>query len=125
MSERPCLVEHVARMCRRCMPMSLTVCHGLCFCVGVRRWLWFRCNPPPPHTEAHAWALPKGSLAPQAAGTIHSDFERGFIRAETIAYEDYVACGSEAEAKANGKMRVEGKEYVVNDGDIFVFRYNV
>jgi GTP-binding protein YchF len=75
--------------------------------------------------EARAWTVEKGSKAPQAAGVIHSDFERGFIRAETIAYEDFVACGGEAGAKEAGKMRAEGKEYVVQDGDILLFRFNV
>jgi hypothetical protein len=65
------------------------------------------------------------SKAPQAAGAIHSDFERGFIRAETIAYEDFIACGGENGAKEAGKMRAEGKEYVVQDGDVFHFRFNV
>ena len=62
--------------------------------------------------------------APQAAGVIHTDFERGFIRAETTAYDDYIACGGEQGAKAAGKMRLEGKEYVVQDGDIMMFRFN-
>jgi len=75
--------------------------------------------------EVHAWDIPRGFTAPQAAGTIHTDFERGFIRAEVIAYEDYIACGSEAGAKAAGKMGVEGKQYVVRDGDIMHFRFNV
>jgi len=75
--------------------------------------------------EAHAWTLPKGLKAPQAAGVIHTDFERGFIRAETISYADFVACGSEAAAKEQGKMRLEGKEYLVQDGDIFHFLFNV
>ena len=75
--------------------------------------------------EARAWTVEKGSKAPQAAGVIHSDFERGFIRAETIAFEDFVACGGEAGAKETGKMRAEGKEYVVQDGDIMLFRFNV
>ena len=75
--------------------------------------------------EARAWTVEKGSKAPQAAGVIHSDFERGFIRAETIAFEDFVACGGEAGAKEAGKMRAEGKEYVVQDGDIMLFRFNV
>jgi len=75
--------------------------------------------------EAHAWTLPKGLKAPQAAGVIHTDFERGFIRAETISYGDFVACGSEAAAKEQGKMRLEGKEYLVQDGDIFHFLFNV
>jgi GTP-binding protein YchF len=75
--------------------------------------------------EAHAWTLPVGLKAPQAAGVIHTDFERGFIRAETISYADFLACGGEAGAKEAGKMRLEGKEYVVQDGDIFHFLFNV
>ncbi len=75
--------------------------------------------------EARAWTVEKGAKAPQAAGVIHTDFERGFIRAETIAFEDFVACGGEAGAKEAGKMRAEGKEYVVQDGDIMLFRFNV
>lgn len=75
--------------------------------------------------EARAWTVERGSKAPQAAGVIHSDFERGFIRAETIAYEDYVALGGETAAKDAGKMRAEGKEYVVQDGDVLLFRFNV
>jgi GTP-binding protein YchF len=75
--------------------------------------------------EAHAWTLPKGLKGPQAAGAIHTDFERGFIRAETISYQDFIACGSEAAAKEQGKMRLEGKEYLVQDGDIFHFLFNV
>jgi GTP-binding protein YchF len=75
--------------------------------------------------EARAWTVEKGSKAPQAAGAIHSDFERGFIRAETIAYEDFVRFGGEAGAKEAGKMRSEGKDYVVQDGDIMLFRFNV
>jgi ribosome-binding ATPase YchF (GTP1/OBG family) len=67
----------------------------------------------------------KGSKAPEAAGTIHTDFERGFIRAETIAYDDYVACNGETGAKEAGKMRAEGKEYVTQDGDVMLFRFNV
>ncbi len=73
--------------------------------------------------EARAWTVTRGSKAPQAAGVIHSDFERGFIRAETIAYDDYVACGGEAGARDVGKMRLEGKDYVVQDGDIMHFRF--
>jgi GTP-binding protein YchF len=73
--------------------------------------------------ETHAWTVPAGTRAPQAAGTIHSDFERGFIRAETIAYEDYVACGGEAGAREAGKLRLEGKDYVVADGDVMHFRF--
>ena len=75
--------------------------------------------------EARAWTVHRGSKAPQAAGKIHSDFERGFIRAETIAYNDYVALGGEPGAKAAGKMRSEGKDYVVQDGDVILFRFNV
>ncbi len=75
--------------------------------------------------EAHAWTVVRGTKAPQAAGTIHGDFERGFIACETIGYDDYVACKGEAGAKDAGKMRVEGKEYVVKDGDILLFRFNV
>jgi GTP-binding protein YchF len=72
--------------------------------------------------EARAWTLHKGDTAAQAAGTIHTDFERGFIRAEVIAYEDYVACGGEQGAKEAGKMRLEGRDYVVRDGDVIYFR---
>ena len=75
--------------------------------------------------ESRAWTLHRGETAPQAAGKIHSDFERGFIRAETIAYDDYVSSGSEQAARAAGKMRSEGKEYVVQDGDVILFRFNV
>ena len=72
--------------------------------------------------EARAWTVPRGTRAPQAAGVIHSDFERGFIRAETIAYEDYVAFAGEAGAREAGKLRLEGKDYVVADGDVLHFR---
>ncbi len=75
--------------------------------------------------QAHAWTVRRGAKAPEAAGVIHSDFERGFIRAETIAYDDFVACGGEQGAKDAGKMRVEGRDYVVRDGDVFYFRFNV
>ena len=75
--------------------------------------------------EVRAWNIPLGSTGPQAAGVIHSDFEKGFIRAETIGYQDYVACGGEAKAKEAGKMRAEGKDYVVKDGDVMHFRFNV
>jgi hypothetical protein len=75
--------------------------------------------------EARAWTVERGAKAPQAAGAIHSDFERGFIRAETIAYDDYIACGGEAGAREAGKLRSEGKEYVVQDGDVLLFRFNV
>jgi GTP-binding protein YchF len=75
--------------------------------------------------EARAWTVHKGARAPEAAGEIHTDFERGFIRAETIAYDDFVRCGGETGAKEAGKMRSEGKDYVVQDGDIMLFRFNV
>jgi len=75
--------------------------------------------------EARAWTVHRGALAPQAAGVIHTDFEHGFIRAETIAYDDFITCGGEQGAKEAGKMRSEGKDYVVQDGDIFHFRFNV
>ena len=75
--------------------------------------------------EARAWTVARGALAPQAAGVIHTDFERGFIRAETTACEDYLACGGEQGAKDVGKCRIEGKEYVVRDGDVMHFRFNV
>ena len=75
--------------------------------------------------EARAWTVEKGSKAPQAAGAIHSDFERGFIRAETIAYSDFVALNGESGARDAGKLRSEGKEYVVQDGDVLLFRFNI
>lgn len=75
--------------------------------------------------EAHAWTIFQGGKAPQAAGVIHSDFERGFICAETISYEAYIECGGEQGAKSAGKMRQEGRGYLVQDGDIFHFRFNV
>lgn len=75
--------------------------------------------------EVRAWTIRKGWKAPQAAGVIHTDFERGFIRAETASYDDFIAAGSEAALKEAGKMRSEGKEYVVKDGDIMLFRFNV
>jgi len=75
--------------------------------------------------EARAWTVERGAKAPNAAGVIHTDFERGFIRAETIAYDDFVACGGESGAREAGKLRLEGKEYVVQDGDIFHFLFNV
>jgi ribosome-binding ATPase len=75
--------------------------------------------------EAKAWTVVKGSRAPQAAGVIHTDFEKGFIRAETIAYDDYVACKGEAGARDTGKFRLEGKDYVVADGDVMHFRFNI
>jgi hypothetical protein len=75
--------------------------------------------------EARAWTIPIGAKAPQAAGVIHSDFEKGFIRAETVSYEDFIAFNGEQGAKDKGKMRQEGKEYIVVDGDIILFRFNV
>jgi GTP-binding protein YchF len=75
--------------------------------------------------ETRAWTIAEGTLAPQAAGVIHSDFERGFICAEVTAYDDYVICGSEVAAKAQGKLRQEGKTYKVHDGDVILFRFNV
>jgi GTP-binding protein YchF len=73
--------------------------------------------------ESRAWTVTRGAKAPQAAGVIHTDFEQGFIRAETIAYADYVAGGGEAGAREAGKMRLEGKDYVVQDGDVMHFRF--
>ena len=74
--------------------------------------------------EARAWTIPAGTLAPQAAGVIHGDFERGFIRAETVAYEDFVSLGGEAPARDAGKLRAEGKTYLVKDGDVMHFLFN-
>ena len=82
---------------------------------------FFTCGP----KETRAWTISKGSKAPQAAGVIHTDFEKGFIKAETIAYDDYIACAGEHGAKDAGKMRQEGRDYVVTDGDIMLFRFNV
>ena len=75
--------------------------------------------------ETRAWTVPQGTKAPQAAGAIHTDFERGFIRAETIGYDDFIACNGEQGAKDAGKMRAEGRGYVVKDGDVMLFRFNV
>ena len=75
--------------------------------------------------QARAWTVRRGARAPEAAGVIHTDFQRGFIRAETIAYQDFIACKGEQGAKDAGKMRVEGKEYLTKDGDVFHFRFNV
>ena len=75
--------------------------------------------------EARAWTISKGVPAPEAAGTIHTDFQKGFIRAETISYADYIACGGEQQARDAGKLRQEGKDYVVRDGDVILFRFNV
>ncbi|WP_199503128.1 redox-regulated ATPase YchF [Qipengyuania sp. YIM B01966] len=82
---------------------------------------FFTCGP----KEARAWTFHKGARAPQAAGEIHTDFERGFIRAETIAFDDYVALKGEAGAREAGKLRQEGKEYLVQDGDVMLFKFNV
>ena len=75
--------------------------------------------------EVRAWTITKGTKAPQAAGKIHTDFERGFIRAEVIAFDDLMACGTMAAAKEKGLVRSEGKDYVMQDGDIVLFRFNV
>jgi GTP-binding protein YchF len=75
--------------------------------------------------EVRAWTIPVGALAPQAAGVIHTDFERGFIRAEVVAYEDFIAYKGEQGAKDAGKWRLEGKDYIVKDGDVVHFRFNV
>ncbi len=75
--------------------------------------------------EVRAWTIHKGDTAPQAAGVIHTDFEKGFIRAQTIAYEDFIACGGEQGAREAGKMRAEGKDYIVRDGDVMNFLFNV
>ncbi|MCB0738377.1 MAG: DUF933 domain-containing protein, partial [Bacteroidetes bacterium] len=75
--------------------------------------------------EVRAWPITIGYKAPQAAGVIHTDFEKGFIKAEVIGYNDYITLGSESAAKEAGKMRIEGKEYVVHDGDVMHFRFNV
>src|SRR5690625_271345 len=75
--------------------------------------------------EVRAWTFRKGMTAPQAAGIIHTDFERGFIRAETVSYEDLIEAGSMARARELGKIRLEGKDYIVQDGDVIHFRFNV
>jgi ribosome-binding ATPase YchF (GTP1/OBG family) len=75
--------------------------------------------------EVRAWTIPRGCTAPQAAGVIHSDFEKGFIRAEVISYDDYVKYRSEAACREAGRLRVEGREYLVKDGDVLHFRFNV
>jgi len=75
--------------------------------------------------EVRAWTIHKGWKAPQAASVIHTDFEKGFIKAEVIAYDDYVQYGSEAACREAGKLRIEGKEYIVKDGDVMHFRFNV
>jgi len=75
--------------------------------------------------EVRAWTVRAGSTAPQAAGVIHTDFEKGFIRAETIAYDDFISLGGEQACKDAGKVRQEGKEYLVKDGDLMLFKFNV
>ena len=75
--------------------------------------------------ECRAWTIKRGTKAPQAAGKIHSDFERGFIKAEVVNYQDLLDCGSYSAAKEKGLVRIEGKEYVVKDGDVVLFRFNV
>ncbi len=75
--------------------------------------------------EVRAWTIEQGTKAPQAAGKIHTDFEKGFIRAEIVSYDDLVALGGFAQAKEKGKVRSEGKEYVMKDGDVVLFRFNV
>jgi ribosome-binding ATPase len=75
--------------------------------------------------EVRAWTVRVGATAPEAAGEIHTDFQRGFIRAEVIAYAEFIGCGGESKAKEAGKLRLEGKEYVVKDGDVMHFRFNV
>jgi ribosome-binding ATPase YchF (GTP1/OBG family) len=75
--------------------------------------------------EVRAWTVPVGTVAPVAAGVIHSDLQKGFIRAETVAYDDLMALGSMAEARKHGKLRLEGKDYVVKDGDILNIRFNL
>lgn len=75
--------------------------------------------------EVRAWTIERGTKAPQAAGKIHSDFEKGFIRAEVVSFENLIECGSYTAAKENGVVRLEGKEYTVEDGDVILFRFNV
>jgi len=75
--------------------------------------------------EVRAWTIHAGDTAPRAAGVIHSDFERGFIKAETVAYDDLLRCGSVAAARDQGLYRMEGKDYVVSDGDVLLFKFNV
>ena len=74
--------------------------------------------------EARAWTIPIGATAPEAAGTIHTDFQRGFVKAEVISYDDLMAAGSVAAVRAAGKARIEGKDYVMADGDVVEFRFN-
>ena len=74
--------------------------------------------------ETRAWTINKNCMAPQAAGIIHTDFEKGFIRAETVSYQDFVGSGGWLKSRENGKMRLEGKDYIVKDGDVLNFRFN-
>jgi ribosome-binding ATPase YchF (GTP1/OBG family) len=75
--------------------------------------------------ETRAWTVKKSAKAPEAAGVIHTDFEKGFIKAEVVSFEDFISLGGEAEARKNGKLRLEGKEYIVQDGDVMHFKFNV
>jgi ribosome-binding ATPase YchF (GTP1/OBG family) len=75
--------------------------------------------------EARAWTIPAGATAPEAAGVIHTDFQRGFIKAEVVSFDDLMAAGSMAAARAAGKVRIEGRDYVMRDGDVVEFRFNV
>jgi ribosome-binding ATPase YchF (GTP1/OBG family) len=75
--------------------------------------------------ESRAWTIPKGATAPEAAGVIHTDFQKGFIKAEVVSFSDLVEAGSMQEAKAKGRVRIEGKDYVMHDGDVVEFRFNV
>jgi ribosome-binding ATPase YchF (GTP1/OBG family) len=75
--------------------------------------------------EVRAWTIEKETKAPKAAAAIHNDFEKGFIKAEVISYDDFIDCGGESKAKEQGKMKLEGKEYIVKDGDIMHFKFNV
>jgi ribosome-binding ATPase YchF (GTP1/OBG family) len=75
--------------------------------------------------ESRGWTIPKGATAPEAAGVIHTDFQKGFIKAEVVGFDDLVEAGSVAEAKSRGKVRIEGKDYIMVDGDVVEFRFNV
>ena len=75
--------------------------------------------------ETRAWTISQGSLAPVAAGKIHTDFQKGFIKAEIISFDDYIKCKGSVEAKNTGKLRLEGKDYIMQEGDVAVFRYNL
>ena len=105
--------------CARCglfgvLRVPLTAC-------GLRTTPWHHDDT----TEARAWSIPIGCNAADAAGTIHTDFKRGFIRAETTSYDDFVALGGGSRIKEAGKLRLEGKDYIVQDGDVMLFRFNV